>query len=136
VDVKRHVATEPTTELDALAYVVIGAALEVHRTLGPGFLGSVYEEALCIELTQREIPFERQVSCSVQYKQHRIGVAKLDLIVGGKLIVELKAVDSLAPIHVAQLLSYLKMARLHLGLLINFNVPELRHGIKRLINSP
>ena len=127
---------EPDSELDEHAYAVIGAAIAVHRVLGPGLLESVYEEAFCIELAHREIPFERQVPLTVGYRQRRVGEVKLDVLVGGRLIVELKSVDRLGPIHTAQLLSYLKVARLRLGLLVNFNVTELRQGIKRLINSP
>jgi len=107
----------------------------VHRVLGPGLLESVYEEAVCIELRLREISFARQVRLSVEYKQHRVGKARLDLLVGQQLIVELKAVDRIAPVHVAQLLSYLKVARLRLGLLVNFNVREVRTGIRRLVNT-
>jgi len=111
----------------------IGAALDVHRILGPGLLESVYEEALCVELTLRRIPFARQVPLSVAYKHHRIGEARLDLLVGGRLVVELKAVEGIIPVHVAQVLSYLKLGGHRLGILINFNVSELRRGIKRCI---
>jgi GxxExxY protein len=101
----RQETDEPHPELDRLARQIIGAAIEVHRLLGPGLLESVYEEALCIELGLRAIPFARQVPLSVAYKNHRrrsaAGFAHLE-----RLIVELKSVDSLAPIHVAQLLSY------------------------------
>jgi GxxExxY protein len=98
-------------------------------------LESVYESALCVELTLREIPFTRQPTLIVDYKGRRVGEARLDLLVQGRLLVELKATEAIAPIHLAQVLSYLKIARLRLGLLINFNVPELRSGIKRCINS-
>lgn len=120
-------------QLDRLSYRVIGAALEVHRVLGPGFLESIYEAALCIELTRSGIPFSRQVPISVQYKGESVGDARLDLLIDDLLIVELKAVECLAPIHVAQVLSYLKTTDLWLGLLINFNVPALRDGIRRVI---
>ena len=126
---------EPDEDLDRLAREAIGAALDVHRILGPGLLESVYEEALCVELALRRIPFARQVPVSVDYKQQRIGEARLDLLVGHRLIVELKAVESIVPVHLAQVLSYLKLGGLRLGLLINFNVPELPRGIKRCINS-
>ena len=99
---------EPGKELDELAHQVIGAAIEVHRRLGPGFLESVYEQALCVELELRGIPFECQVPIAVEYKGRSVGQARLDIVVGGKLLVELKAVDALAPIHTAQVLSYLK----------------------------
>ncbi len=130
-----HINAGLGTAGDSLTRRVIGAAIEVHRVLGPGLLESIYEEALCVELALGHISFERQVSMKVHYKQHDIGDARLDLLVCGQLIVELKTVDSLAPVHVAQLLSYLKINRLQLGLLLNFNVSELRHGIKRVINT-
>lgn len=127
---------EPSAELDRLAHCVIGAAIEVHRILGPGFLESVYEEALCIELTLRGIAFARQVRIGVQYKGQAVGDARLDLLVDNSLVVELKAAESIAPIHIAQTLSYLKATRLRVGLLISFNVSTLRRGIKRVIHTP
>jgi GxxExxY protein len=133
---KHWIRAEPNVELDELARRVIGAAIEVHGVLGPGFLESVYEEALCVELTLRGIQFGRQVPIGVQYKGQTVGDARLDLLVGEKLVVELKAVERLAPIHVAQILSYLKATRLQLGLLISFNVTLLRHGIRRVIYTP
>jgi GxxExxY protein len=120
-------------ELDILARLTIGAAIEVHRTLGPGFLESVYEEALGIELGLRNIPFARQVPISVPYKGRVVGESRLDILVADVLVVELKAVDALAPIHSAQLISYLKATGHKLGLLINFNVPILKEDIKRLV---
>mgnify|MGYP001074191660 CR=1 FL=1 len=126
---------EPDADVDELARRVIGAAIEVHRHLGPGFLESVYEEALCVELELRQIPFDRQRSISVDYKGRSVGQGRLDLLVGDKLLVELKAVDRLAPIHNAQVISYLKATRMHLGLLINFNVPLLKDGVRRIIWS-
>ena len=126
---------EPDADVDELARRVIGAAIEVHRHLGPGFLESVYEEALCVELELREIPFERQRPIGVDYKGHSVGQGRLDLLVGDRLLIELKAVDRLAPIHNAQVMSYLKATKLHLGLLINFNVPLLKDGIRRIIRS-
>ncbi len=126
---------EPSKELDEMAHMVIGAAIEVHRVLGPGFLESVYEEAMCIELQLRKISFKRQVPVAVNYKGHSVGESRLDLLVGDQLIVELKAVDALAPIHSAQVLSYLKMTGHHLGLLINFNTPVLKDSIDRIIHS-
>jgi len=126
---------EPSEELDLLAHEVIGAAIGVHRLLGPGFLESVYEEALTIEMTMRKIPFTRQVGVGVSYKDNIVGRGKLDFLVGSQLVVELKAIDMLAPIHSAQLLSYLKTTGFHLGLLINFNTPALRNGLKRIILS-
>lgn len=127
---------EPGASVDTLARRVIGAAIEVHRILGPGLLESIYEEALCVELALAGIAFARQVPVTVHYKRHHIGDARLDLLVGDQLIVELKNVEGIAPVHIAQVLSYLKIKRLRLGLLVNFNVPELRLGIKRVINTP
>jgi GxxExxY protein len=126
---------EPDSRTDELAKTVIGAAIEVHRLLGPGYLESVYEQALVIELELRNLPFERQKAIRVNYKGQEVGEGRLDLLVGGCLIVELKAVDALAPIHTAQLMSYLRAMRLPLGLLINFNVPVLKTGIKRIVLS-
>ncbi len=136
VDANAKRLTEPADDMNRLTGDVIGAAIEVHRLLGPGFLESVYEDALCIELRLRGIPFVRQRPFALEYKGHSIGNARLDLLVGGRLVVELKAVDALAPIHSAQVLSYLKMTGARLGLLINFNVPALRRGgIKRIVLS-
>jgi GxxExxY protein len=126
---------EPDADLDALAREVYRAALEVHRLLGPGFLESVYEEALCVELGLRRLPYERQVSVAVQYKGRPVGEGKVDVLIGGRLIVELKAVEALNDIHVAQVISYLRATSHQLGLLINFNVPLLKQGIRRVILS-
>jgi GxxExxY protein len=112
---------------------VIGAAIEVHRQLGPGYLEGVYEEAMCIELELRGVPFERQSKIAVPYKGAIIGESRVDLLVAGQLIVELKAVTSIAPIHRAQVLSYLKVTGRSLALLINFNVAVLRDGLHRVV---
>ncbi len=127
--------SEPDAYTDHLAHTVIGAAIEVHRTLGPGFLESVYEQALSVELGLRDIPFERQYKIEVDYKGVSIGEQRLDLLVDKCLIIELKAVEELEPVHQAQLISYLKATNLKLGLLINFNVPILKRGIKRVVLS-
>ncbi len=126
---------EPSTEIDQLAHSIIGAAIEVHRNLGPGFLESLYEESLCIELRLRGIVFERQKVISVAYKGYTVGESRLDLLVNQCLIVELKAVETILPVHMAQVMSYLKATGCHLGLLINFNVPILKQGIKRIVLS-
>ncbi len=119
-----------------LSKQIIGAAIEVHRALGPGLLESAYETCLCHELTLRSIPFERQLQLPVEYKGVRLDAGyRIDILVDKLVIVELKAVDSLAPIHEAQLLTYLKLTHLWLGLLVNFNVPILKHGIKRMVNG-
>ena len=124
---------EPDAELDEFARSVIGAAIEVHRHLGPGLLEEVYEEALCMEFELRKIPFMRLERVGITYKGKPVGKGKLDLLVGGGLIVELKSVERLAPIHSAQINSYLRMTSRMVGLLINFNVPVLREGIKRAL---
>jgi GxxExxY protein len=126
---------EPDKKADALAHAVIGAAIEVHRHLGPGFLESVYEEALCVELADRGISFERQKEIGVLYKDREIGKHRIDLLVGQSLIVELKTVAEFVGIHQAQIISCLKATGLPLGLLINFNVPILKNGILRVVYS-
>jgi len=124
-------------DLDArdLTHGVIGAAIEVHRLIGPGFLESTYEDALAIELELRGIPIRRQVPIDMTYKGRPIGKARLDMLVAMRLVVELKAVENFAPIHTAQVLSYLRATKLRHGLLINFNVPALRLGVKRVIHT-
>ena len=124
---------EPPRDVDFVASAVIGAALEVHRHLGPGFLESVYERALSNELAHRNIVFERQKVSTVFYKTRPVGDHRVDFLVECKLIVELKAIERIMPIHQAQLISYLKAANLSLGLLINFNVKWLRDGIQRVV---
>lgn len=114
---------------------VIGAAIEVHRILGPGFLESAYELALCVELKERGVPFQSQVAVELGYKGHPVGQGRLDLLVAGQLVVELKAVERLTPLHEQQLLSYLRVTGRQLGLLINFNVTSLRQGVRRVVNG-
>jgi GxxExxY protein len=114
---------------------VIGAAIEVHKELGPGFLEAVYEEALIYEFDQRGIPYTRQHIIQVSYKGRIVGAGRLDLFVGNCLVIELKAVEALASIHDAQLGAYLKALKLPLGLLLNFNVTLMKTGIKRIIKS-
>lgn len=123
------------SSINELTGQVLGAAFEVHSLLGPGFLESVYEEALVTELELRNIPYERQKTINISYKGFSIGEGRLDLLVDKRLIIELKAIDCLAEIHTAQTLSYLKATGLQVGLLINFNVPSLTEGIKRVIFS-
>jgi GxxExxY protein len=129
----KFIRTDPKEEADRWSNAVIGAAIAVHKALGPGFLEGVYEEALCIELERRNIPFRRQVSFDVNYADTKVGEGRIDLIIGGCLIIELKAIDGFAPIHTAQAISYLRATGLRLALLINFNVPVLKDGIKRII---
>lgn len=122
--------------LNDLSKAVIGAAIDVHRQLGPGLLEGIYEEALCYEMGKRKIPFERQQSVPVLYKGVRLATSlRLDLIVSGVIIVELKSKDELTALDRAQLLSYLRLRGLTLGLLINFNVLALKNGIARVVNG-
>ena len=122
-------------DINKLTRDVIGAAIEVHKALGPGLLESAYEECLCRELELRGIPFERQKELPIEYKGAKIGCGyRLDIVVGGRLILELKACEKIEPIHEAQLLTYLKLTGIKYGLLINFNVPVLKDGIKRIVN--
>jgi GxxExxY protein len=121
-------------EIESVAKTIVDAALKVHRALGPGLLESVYELCLAHELRCRGIQLESQVQLPITYEGITIDAGlRLDLIVAGRVIVEVKAVEKLNPIHDAQLLTYLRLTRLKLGLLINFNVPLVRDGIKRII---
>lgn len=126
---------EPGKEIDDVASGVIGAAIEVHKHLGPGYLESVYQEALGIELGLRGIFYRSQQPVPVWFKGMLVGEGRADLFVADKLIVELKVVEALLPIHKAQLISYLRGMELPLGLLINFNVRVLRDGIQRIVYS-
>ncbi|RCX33399.1 GxxExxY protein [Thioalbus denitrificans] len=121
-------------EFDALSRRVIGCALEVHKELGPGLLESAYERCLAYELAQRGLAFAQKQEVAIRYKSLLLDCAyRVDLIVGSSLIVELKSVERLMPIHEAQLLSYMKATSIGTGLLINFNVPLLRQGIRRRV---
>ena len=113
---------------------IIGAAVSVHRELGPGLLESTYEACMCHELGLREIPFRCQVELPVEYKGCHLDCGyRIDLVVDNRVIVELKSVESLSAIHESQLLTYLRLSRIRVGLLINFNVPILRKGILRRV---
>lgn len=113
---------------------VIGAAMAVHNYWGPGLYEEIYEKSLCYELLMGSVPFERQVLLPVVYKDMRVGDdLRLDLIVEREVVVELKAVKQLEPIHEAQLLTYMKLTECRVGLLINFNVGHLRNGIRRMV---
>jgi GxxExxY protein len=115
---------------------VIGLCIDLHRHLGPGLLESAYEECLCYELSQVGFRFERQKPLPVNYKSVKLDCGyRLDLVIEDKVIIEVKAVETLLPIHEAQLLTYLKLSGLTLGLLVNFNVPVLKNGIKRVVNN-
>jgi GxxExxY protein len=121
-------------ERDPRTGAIIAAAIEVHRALGPGLLESAYEECLCHELHLRGISFERQVDLPVCFKGLKLDCGyKLGLIVEDEVIVELKAIEKVLPIHQAQLLTYMKLSEKHMGLLINFNVPLLTQGISRRV---
>lgn len=122
--------------LNKITEAIIGAAIEVHRALGPGLLESTYETCLVFELVQRGLKVEQQKALPVIYKGVKLDCGyRLDLLVEDAVIVEIKAVDHLAPIHLAQLLSYLKLSGCKVGLLINFNVKILRDGIRRVVND-
>ena len=119
-------------EHDELTHAIIGAAIAVHSELGPGLLEHIYENAMCVEFGIRGIPFEKQKRMSVTYKSEIVGDMYADLTVEGKVIVELKSVKELTNIHRAQLMAYLRASKIKTGLLINFNVLSIKHGIKRI----
>jgi GxxExxY protein len=123
---------EPDPELNRITRGIIGAAIEVHRHLTAGHLESAYEEAMAIEMSLRGISFQRQVGVQLQYKGHLIGEGKLDFLVEGVVVVDLKAIKAIGDVQVAQMISYLAITGHPLGLIINFNVMSLRHGIRRI----
>jgi len=119
-----------------IATAVVDAAFKIHTTLGPGLFESVYEAALEYELQKRGLRVEHQIGLPVRYEEVRLELGfRVDLIVDGKVIVEIKSVEALAPVHKKQLLTYLRLTDLRLGLLINFNVELIKHGIQRVING-
>ena len=123
-------------DYDQLSGRIIGAAIEVHKALGPGLLESAYEQCLCRELSLQGIPYERQVALPVEYKGASLDCGyRLDLVVNEKIIVELKAVSTITDLHRAQLLTYLRLYDCWLGLIINFNTSVLRDGITRLVDG-
>lgn len=123
-------------DINSVTEAVIGSAIEVHRHLGPGLLESAYEECLCRELSVRRVAFERQKPLPVEYKGAELDCGyRLDLLVEDAVVVELKSVDRLLPIHEAQLLTYLRLGGWHVGLPINFNVPVLKRGIRRMVHE-
>src|SRR2546423_4433294 len=128
-----HIEAE-RQRLNELSGKIIGLCMEIHRELGPGLLESAYEECLAYELTKAGLRFERQRALPVRYKEVQLDCGyRLDFVVEGSLILELKAVTELHPIHEAQVLTYLKLDKKPLGLLINFNVPVLKKGVKRVV---
>jgi GxxExxY protein len=125
---------EDNKEFDPISREVIGLAIEVHKTLGPGLLESAYEQCLCHELERHSLAFRRQVPVPVNYKGLQLDCCyRLDLIVESSLIVEIKAVDKLLPVHSAQLLTYLKLTGIGVGILLNFHTVVLRDGLRRMI---
>lgn len=123
---------EPDPELNRVTNAIIGAAIEVHKHLGAGQLESAYEEAMAIEMRLRGIPFQRRLDVELLYKGHPVGKGRLDFLVEGSVVLDLKAVDQLAPVHTSQMISYLSITGHQLGLIINCNVAALRLGIKRI----
>jgi GxxExxY protein len=134
--VNHKVTKDTKNKSDLLSKEIIGAAIEVHRHLGPGLLESAYEQALCCELSLRNINFERQKHLPAAYKGINLDCGyRIDILVDDLVIVELKAVVKLDPLFEAQLLTYLKISQLWLGMLLNFNVPVMKQGIKRIVNG-
>ena len=124
----------PSKHLNMLSRNIIGCAIEVHRRLGPGLLESVYEEAMCMELSHAGLEFLRQMPVPILYRGKELATPlKLDLLVSQEVIVELKSVEVILPVHGAQLLSYLRLTGKDLGLLLNFNVPVLKEGVRRIM---
>ncbi|HEX8794477.1 MAG TPA: GxxExxY protein [Polyangiaceae bacterium] len=126
---------EPTRDEDEVAAVVVDAAIEVHRHLGPAFAESVYENALSRELMMRGVVFERQVVVPVHYKDAWVGEGRIDMVVAGVLVAELKALPEIAAVHVCQALSYLKATGLRLALVLNFGMPRMQSGIRRVVRT-
>jgi GxxExxY protein len=124
------------TDINKLSSRIIAAAIEVHKALGPGLLESAYEECICHELSLGGLSLERQKPSAVQYKEIDLDCGyRLDVVVENVIILELKSCDKIEPIHKAQLLTYLRLSGLKLGLLLNFNVPLMRDGIVRIVNE-
>ncbi len=119
--------------LNEITEKIIGCAIKVHRNLGPGLLESIYENALCFELNQINVKYEKQLKIPIVYKGLSLGEYRLDILVENEIIVEIKAVNRYDPVFEAQMLTYLKVTGKKLGLLMNFNVPVLKNGIKRII---
>jgi GxxExxY protein len=134
-DFRRREESRVDDETEDLATAVIGAAIEVHKELGPGLPENSYKLALSHELDLRGIPHVCEFRVPIVYKGKPVGEGWIDILVGGKLVVELKAVEALTPVHRAQVVTYLRVTSLKLGLLINFNVVILKDGIKRVINT-
>ena len=121
------------TDVEELITRVIGCCITVHRSLGPGLLEGIYSRAICLELTAARIPFERELEIPVSYREELLCIQRLDIVAAGQIVLEVKSVERLVPVHHAQLLSYLRVSRLKIGLLVNFNVPVLQDGLKRVV---
>jgi len=125
-----------TQRENQITETVIGCAIAIHRALGPGLLESAYEKCLCYELSQSGLPFRRQVPLPLTYKRVTLDCGYvMDIVAGDLVVVELKTVERLLPIHDAQLITYLRLSGCPVGLLLNFNVPVMKSGIKRLVNE-
>ncbi|MCE1226360.1 MAG: GxxExxY protein [Geobacteraceae bacterium] len=134
METRRHRGTEKTLFDSDLTDIVIGCAIEVHRALGPGLLESAYEECLCYELAARDLTFEKQKNVPLQYKDVRLEAGyRLDLFIENRLVVELKCVEKILPVHEAQLMTYLRLTKVKTGLIINFFIPVLKDGIRRIV---
>lgn len=119
-----------------LSYKIIGTALEMHKNLGPGLLESTYESALAYDLKEAGLNVEQQVAMPFVYKEMKMNVGyRLDLVINNKIVIEIKSVENLAPVHFAQTLTYLRLSNMKLGLLINFNTKLLKNGIHRVVNN-
>ena len=125
---------EPAPDLNRITNAIIGAAIAVHKALGPGHLESAYEEAMAIEFEFRGIPFNRQLPIELLYRGRPVGHGRLDFLVEDRVVLDLKAVESISATHRTQMISYLKITKLRLGLIINFNVTVLTQGVRRLAN--
>jgi len=132
----KYVTRNEILDVNKTTEAIIGAAIEVHRYLGPGLLESAYEECLCEELSLRKIPFKRQIALPVAYKGKKLDIGyRIDLLVNEEVVVELKTVESILPIHEAQTLTYMRLGGWQVGLILNFNVTVLKNGIKRLVHK-
>ena len=128
-----QIPTPLSVDTERLIHETIGCCILVHRELGPGLVEAAYHRAVCYELSEHGIRFEREKAVAIRYRGRPIYVHRLDLVIDDSVLLELKAVDRVHPVHCAQVLSCLRAAKLPVGLLINFNVPVLREGVKRLI---
>lgn len=122
-----------TNDEELVVHEIVGSALAVHRELGPGYLESFYKKAMCVEMRSRAIAFECEKAVDVSYRGELLGTHRIDLVVQGLLVVELKAVDRLDVVHRNQVIAYLKATRLRVGLLINFNAALLKQGLQRVV---